>query len=554
MSQTFFEQFRADTVMYDEFMAILDQHGLRDLKAVTDHLMDQATERPQSIAVEDDEGTITWGELHERALRVAAALRRRGVEHGDRVGFQVSNGIDWYVVRLGIALAGAVTVLMFPKFRDKEVLHIVRETEAKVYIGDADTRDYSNVAAVMRMREAIEVPRHVVVVGSDAPAGAETLQTLLAESPGSKGFEPGRIDPDLPDQLATSSGTTGFPKIFYHVQHARKGIGKIMLRRYGVGPEDRVLNLTPMQMGIGEPWAFWIPLMVGATAIQTSASDPAQQMEVIRRRKPTVVAAVPTQLAKMATVSDFDATAFQTVRFITNAGAPMPVSVHEFFEKQGALVVSNYGNNETGTATAIEPTDSIEVRAGSVGKVAPFAQVRIVDESGNDVPRGTKGEIIWRSHGLPFAYFKNRALTEKLLGFGGPNPGWVHSSDGGFMDEAGNVTVTGRIDDMILRGGENIFPVEIENELMKFGKVKAVSVIGMPDPIFGERVCAYIVPRDGQAVSLDDVKAYADSVGLAKFKWPERVEVVADLPLNSAGKVLKSALRSDIEAKLKAVA
>jgi cyclohexanecarboxylate-CoA ligase len=554
MSQSFFDQFHADTVMYDEFMALLDQHGLRDQKAVTDHLLEQASQRPHAVAVEDDSGSITWGELSARALRLAAALRRRGVEHGDRVGFQVSNGIDWYVVRLGIALAGAVTVLMFPKFREKEVLHIVAETEAKVYIGDADTRDYSNVAAVIRLREERGFPRHVVVVGGDAAATTETLQALLSEAPGSEGFEPGRIDPDLPDQLATSSGTTGFPKIFYHVQHARKGIGKVMLRRYGVGPEDRVLNLTPMQMGIGEPWAFWIPLMVGATAIQTSAADPAQQLEVIRRSRPTIVAAVPTQLAKMASLADFDSNAFRTVRFITNAGAPMPVSVHQFFEQQGALVVSNYGNNETGTACAIEPDDPIDVRAGSAGKVAPFAQVRIVDERGQDVPRGTKGEIIWRSHGLPFAYFKNRALTEKLLGFGGPNPGWVHSSDGGIMDEAGNVKVTGRIDDMILRGGENIFPAEIENELMKFEKVKAVAVVGMPDAIFGERVCAYVVPRDGFTVTLDDLKAFADKVGLAKFKWPERVEVVTDLPLNSAGKVLKSALRSDLEAKLKAAA
>jgi cyclohexanecarboxylate-CoA ligase len=552
MSQSFFDQFRSDTVMYDEFIAILDQHGLRDQKAVGDHLMEQARLQPDRVAVEEDEASITWAELRERSLRLAVALRRRGVAIGDRVAFQVSNGIDWYVARLGIALAGGVTVLMFPKFRDKEVSHIVAETGAKVYIGDAPRGDYDNVGVVQRLREQRGFPEHIVVVGGPVPAASEAFGALLAEAPGAEGFEPGRIDPDLPDQLATSSGTTGFPKIFYHVQHARKALGRVMAQRYGVTAQDRVLNLTPMQMGIGEPWAFWIPLLVGATAIQTSATEPRQQLEAIRRKRPSIVAAVPTQLAKMAAVTDFDPSVFETVRFITNAGAPLPVPVQEFFEKRGSLVVSNYGNNETGTCCVIDPNDPFDVRVGRNGKVAPFAQVRIVDEQGRDVPRGVVGEILWRSHGLPFAYYRNRALTEKLLGFGGPNPGWVHSNDGGVMDEAGNIRVTGRIDDMILRGGENIFPVEIENELAKFEKVKAVAVIGMPDPIFGERVCAYVVSRGDQPPTLAEIKAFADKVGLAKFKWPERLEVVADLPLNSSGKVLKSTLRSDIEAKLKA--
>jgi acyl-CoA synthetase (AMP-forming)/AMP-acid ligase II len=554
MSQSFFDQFRSDTVMYNEFIAILDQHGLRDQKAVGDHLMEQARLRPERLAVEADEASITWRELHERSMQLAAALCRRGVVTGDRVAFQVSNGIDWYVGRLGIALAGAVTVLIFPKFRDKEVSHIVAETDAKVYIGDAPSGDYDNVSVVTRLREQHGVPKHVIVVGGPAPAATEAFDALLGEAANAEHFEPGRIDPDLPDQLATSSGTTGFPKIFYHVQHARKALGRILAERYGVTSEDRVLNLTPMQMGIGEPWAFWIPLLFGATAIQTSATEPAMQIEAIRRKRPTIVAAVPTQLAKMATVTDFDPAVFETVRFITNAGAPLPVSVQEIFEKRGALVVSNYGNNETGTCCVTDPNDPLESRAGCAGRVAPFAQVRIVDEQGRDVPRGVVGEIIWRNHGLPFAYYRNRALTEKLLGYGGPNPGWVHSSDGGVMDESGHIRVTGRIDDMILRGGENIFPVEIENELAKFDMVKAVAVIGMPDPIFGERVCAYVVPREGQQLTLADVKAFADKVGLAKFKWPERLEILADLPVNSSGKVLKSALRSDIEAKLKAEA
>jgi cyclohexanecarboxylate-CoA ligase len=554
MRQSFFDQFRSDTVMYDEFIAILDQHGLRDQKAVGDHLMEQVHLRPDRVAVEEDEASITWSELRERSILLAAALRRRGVVTGDRVAFQVSNGINWYVARLGIALAGAVTVLIFPKFRDKEVSHIVTETEAKVYIGDAPSGDYDNVSVVMRLREQQGFPGQIIVVGGHAPAATESFDSLLGEAVNADNFEPGRIDPDLPDQLATSSGTTGFPKIFYHVQHARKGLGRVLARRYGVTSEDRVLNLTPMQMGIGEPWAFWIPLLVGAAAIQTAATEPARQLAAIRAKRPTIVAAVPTQLAKMATVADFDPAAFETVRLITNAGAPLPVSVQEVFEEHGVLVVSNYGNNETGTCCVSDPNDPLEVRAGCAGKVAQFAKVRIVDAEGRDVPRGVVGEIIWRSHGLPFAYYRNRALTEKLLGFGGPNPGWVHSSDGGIMDEAGIIRVTGRIDDMILRGGENIFPVEIENELAKFDKIKAVAVIGMPDPIFGERVCAYVVPRESQQPTLADVKAFADSVGLAKFKWPERLEIVADLPLNSSGKVLKASLRSAIEAKLKAEA
>jgi acyl-CoA synthetase (AMP-forming)/AMP-acid ligase II len=164
---------------------------------------------------------------------------------------------------------------------------------------------------------------------------------------------------------------------------------------------------------------------------------------------------------------------------------------------------------------------------------------------------GEGGEVIWRNGGLPFAYYKNRKLTEEMLGVGGPRQGWVYSKDGGTMDEYGNLTITGRIDDMILRGGENVFPVEIENELMKLEKIKDIAVIGMPDPVFGERICAYVTLTEGTKLTFDEVKEFADGQGLAKFKWPERLEIIGEFPMTSSGKIRKKDLRKDIEDKLR---
>jgi cyclohexanecarboxylate-CoA ligase/acyl-CoA synthetase len=256
-------------------------------------------------------------------------------------------------------------------------------------------------------------------------------------------------------------------------------------------------------------------------------------------------------MAKMANVHGAENYSFESIRFITNAGAPLPVSIQKFFEDRGTFVACNYGNNETGACTLTCPVDPLHVRAGSAGKQGMYAKVIVVDQQGHEVRPGEGGEVIWRNGGLPFAYYKNRKLTEEMLGVGGPRQGWVYSKDGGTMDEYGNLTITGRIDDMILRGGENVFPVEIENELMKLEKIKDIAVIGMPDPVFGERICAYVTLTEGTKLTFDEVKEFADGQGLAKFKWPERLEIIGEFPMTSSGKIRKKDLRKDIEDKLR---
>lgn len=550
MAKSFFDQFREDVVLYERFLNRLHHLGLRDEMAVGDHLDKQAEARGPALAVVDDTKSITWADLRQKAMRVAAALQKFGIEKGDRVAFQVPNCIEWYLARLGIALAGGVSVMLFPKFREKEISYIVKTVEPKVFIGVSPYKDYDNISVVAKLRNALNVPEHIVVVGDTIPEGTIPFEELV-NAP-LNGFQPVRIDPDYPDQLATSSGTTGEPKIFYHVQHARKAMPKEMIGRYGITEYDRILNLSPLQMGIGEPWTFWIPLIIGATAIQTQANDPEEQLRVIAKHRPSFVAAVPTQMTKMMFIPGAENYSFEYIRVFANAGAPLPVSTQKFFEDRGTLVGCYYGNNESGVCTLTCPADPVHIRAGSTGKQGMFAKVIVVNEKGQEVSPGEVGEVIWQNGGLPFAYYKNRALTEEILGIGGPREGWIHSKDGGTRDEAGNITITGRIDDMILRGGENVFPAEIENELMKYEKIRDVAVIGMPDPVFGERICAYVIPKDGVEISLADIIKFSDKQGLAKFKWPERLEIVDQFPMTSSAKVRKKDLRKDIENKLRA--
>lgn len=550
MAKSFFDQFREDAVMYEEFMKRLYHLGLQDDMAVFDHLNKQVEERGSALAVIDDTQSITWADLRHKAMNVAAGLQKLGVKEGDRVAFQVPNCVEWYLARLGISLAGGVSVMLFPKFREKEISYIVKTVEPKVFIGVSPYKDYDNISVVAKLRAALNIPQHIVVLGEQIPEGTIPFEKLVDTS--LEDLRVIRMDPKLPDQLATSSGTTGEPKIFYHVQYARKAMPKEMIGRYGITEYDRILNLSPLQMGIGEPFTFWVPLIIGATAIQTQASEPEEQLRVIAKHKPSLVAAVPTQMTKMTNVPGAENLTFEYIRVFANAGAAIPVTTQKFFEDRGTLVASYYGNNETGTCTLTCPADPVHVRAGSAGKQGMFAKVMVVNEKGEEVPRGEVGEVIWRNGGLPFGYYKNRQLTEELLGFGGPRQGWVYSKDGGIMDKAGNLTITGRIDDMILRGGENVFPAEIENELMKYEKIKDVAVIGMPDPVFGERICAYVIPRGNQVVTLSDITQFSDKQGLAKFKWPERLEIVDQFPMTSSAKVRKKDLRKDIEEKLRA--
>jgi len=545
MSEEFFRQFESETTYSPERARDYHRRGFWGEMALVDYLDHHADQRGDAIALVDDDDAVTWAELREGATEIAAGLADLGLEKGTPVAFQVPAGVEWMELRLGISLAGGISVPVYPRFGRQEIAHVVETVEPVAYVVDPAAGE-GVVDDVIEVREDVGALEEAVVVG-EAPGGARSLASIRAH-PG--GFSPTRIDPDYPDVLALSSGTTGLPKIYYVVQNTYLSTGKDVAGRCSVTEYDTIMSLAPVQQAFGHIVSVYLFLATGATLSITASNDPDVQWDRLVADEPAFVGAIPTQTARLMNADVASEYTLEFVRSWVNGGAPLPSEVAAWAEDQGARIVNGYGAGDGGWVTTARPMDSHDTRTETVGPSHPGMSVRVVDDDGEDLPVGDVGEVIMRGAGCCFGYFDDEGRTRATFDVGGPREGWFHSNDAGTIDEEGNLTIVGRLDDMIIRGGQNVYPAEIEDVLMEHERVAEAAVIGVPDPELGERVGAYVV-ADGAEVSHESIVDWFESRGLAKFKWPERVETVDELPRSPGGKIRKSELREDVEAKLR---
>jgi acyl-CoA synthetase (AMP-forming)/AMP-acid ligase II len=543
MADDIFSQFEEETAFRTETAEKYHRHGYWDDMSCSEYLSHNAEEYDDRAAISTDETSLTWEELDRQVSDVAAGLQERGLQKGDRVAFRIPHRVEWYVTRLAVNRAGGISVPLYPRFQEREVRHVIETTEPLIYVGmgpeSASTSHLDLVADLQTEQAGLE---HVLAVG-DAPTGTEPYEALAGDGDP----EEVRIDPDYPDTLSLSSGTTGLPKIYYLVQNTYLAGGKDLQARYSITEYDDVLALTPIQQAFGHMVGLYVPLVSGATMHLTTESDPEAQWELFQEIEPTFVVAIPTQTTKIINAAEDRPEDLSHVRTFINGGAPLPKDVAERVEDEGTLVVNDYGAGDGGLSNAGCPADSRETRFSTVGPPQMTMKTKVVDEDGEEVEPGDVGEVIMTGGGCGFGYFQDPERTTEVYDLGGPREGWFHTKDAGKIDERGNLQVVGRMDDMILRGGQNIYPTEIEDALMELGVVNEAAVLGMPDPELGERVCAYVVPAAGADPSLADVTSELEAAGLATFKLPERLETRDELPKSPGGKIKKSTLRDDIE-------
>jgi acyl-CoA synthetase (AMP-forming)/AMP-acid ligase II len=544
MSRTFFEQFESETAYSAEIAEKYHRRGYWGDTSVGEYLVQHAQERPDDTAVIDDSRSVTWKELRELADGVAAGLQDLGIERGDRVAFQLSDSVEWFALRLGVTRAGGVSVPVYPRFGVQEVEHTVESVAPRVYVSD---KSDEVLETVLDLRDTVDELAHVFSLREDA-GGVSSFESLRGDA---NTLSPKQIDPDYPDVLALSSGTTGLPKIYYVPQNTYLSTGKDVMGRCCVTEYDTVMALAPIQQALGHIVSLYLALASGATSAVTSTNDPEKQWKRLSEDTPAFVGAIPTQTARLLNSDVADSYSLVFVRSWLNGGAPLPTEVAKGAEEKGANVVNGYGAGDGGWATTARPMDPFEMRTTTVGPHHPATEVRVVDDDGEPVPTGEVGEVLITGAGCCFGYFEDRGRTEKTFDVGGPLEGWFHSNDAGTIDTEGNLTIVGRLDDMIVRGGQNVYPAEIEDVLMEHEAVVEAAVIGMPDPELGERVAAYVVEESGSEVTHEEVVEWFDDRGLAKFKWPERLEKVESLPKSPGGKIKKTDLHDDIEAQLK---
>ena len=497
-------------------------HNLADL------IRGHGRDRPDAPALVVGDHTISYGELDDRSSRAAQAFAQAGVGVGDRVAFVDKNGAEFFDVVFGLAKLGAVGVPVNWRLAAPEMRHIIGDSGAKIVVVGQEFAGHL---------EAIEddVDAAIVVIGDHPrwPAYADWVAKHPAVDPGVV------TGPDDVVLLMYTSGTTGAPKgvMLSNTNYVCKTGG--VAGPWKFDPDAVSLAVMPLFHMAGSGWAL-AGLWQGATTVLLRDVEPAAILDAIARHRITNMLLVPAVIQFLLDTDGVEDVDFSALRVIVYGASPISDDVLvRGIERFGGVFAQVYGMTETtGSITQLDGPDHVPELLRSCGKPYPWVQIRVVGEDGADVVPGTVGEVWTRSDQNMLGYWNNPDATAATL----TPDGWLKTGDAGYLDADGYLYLHDRIKDMIVSGGENVYPVEVENVLMAHPAVADAAVIGVPDRRWGEAVKAVVVAAKGAQLTETELIAFARD-RLGGFKLPKSVDFVAALPRNPSGKLLKRTLR-----------
>ncbi|ARU03748.1 AMP-binding protein [Comamonas serinivorans] len=516
---------------------------------------------------------LSYAQLLAKSRQMASALLRSGLQPGDRVGIWSHNNAEWVYMQLGTALAGLVLVNINPAYRTAELEYALNKVGCKalVTLPRFKTSDYLgmlrelapelNTAPSSGQYELASdrLPSLKAVYWIDSPAdtaeepGMTRLSTLLAQGDAADA----RLDslarllhPHDAINIQFTSGTTGFPKgaTLTHRNILNNGffIGEAMR----LTPEDRLCIPVPLYHCFGMVLGNLACLTHGSTIVYPNdAFEPVSVMEAVQAERCTGLHGVPTMFIAELDHPRFAEFDFSTLRTGIMAGSPCPIEVMKRVQRDMNLreMTIAYGMTETSPVSCQSATDTpLDKRVSTVGLVQPHLEIKIVSpETGAVVPRGETGEFCTRGYSVMQGYWEDPQRTAEAI----DAQGWMHTGDLATMDDEGYVNIVGRIKDMVIRGGENVYPREIEEFLYRHPAIQDVQVVGVPDAKFGEELCAWIIAKPGQALDEDSVRAFCKGQ-IAHYKVPRYLRFVNEFPMTVTGKIQKFRIREVMVAEL----
>jgi cyclohexanecarboxylate-CoA ligase len=513
-------------------------------KTVDQLLTEAAARTPDKISIVADRAdreqvrVFSYRELEGLAERAASSLRKLGVGPGDVVTVQLPNWWEFVVTAFACSKIGAILNPVMPILRERELLYILKFCGAKVFIIPKLYRgfDYSMMAEGLRA----ELPylKHLIVVDGEGCSSFE--RTLLAAEPAGKNLG---LRPDDMSVLMFTSGTTGEPKGVIHTSNSLIGCTKALTERFGLDVSDVLLVASPVGHMTGYAAVVLLSVYLGGTMVLQDVWESKRGVSLMAREGVTYTAASTPFLSDICDAVKAGAPRPASLRSFLCGGAPIPsVLIERAASELGIKVCSLWGMTEVLSGTLTEPSRASDKSPTTDGRPLEGMEVRIVDFDGKPVPIGQSGRLLVRGCQMFVGYYKKPELKTFDA------EGWFDSGDLAYMDGEGYVRISGRVKDVLIRGGENVPVVEIENLLYKHPAVAAVAVVGYPDARLGERGCAFIVPTAGTTVDLAAMQAYLAECKMAKQFWPERVELVTELPRTASGKIQKFKLREVAEA------
>ncbi len=521
---------------------------------------------------------LSYRDLQTQSDIVARALIANGFGKGSRIGVWSTNNVEWVLLQLATARIGAILVNVNPAYRPRELEHALERSEIEGLFLIPQFRSSDYVAMLNQLipellKEKAEVIeskhfphlRKVVLFDpqSNRPGLAASSGFLLWENFLTQADEvsPERLeqctaalDPDDPINIQYTSGTTGFPKAVVLSHHNILNNALFTAEAMGFDENDRLCIPVPFYHCFGMVLSNLLCFSVGACAVVPSEHfDPEAVLECVQRERCTAIHGVPTMFIAALEHPKFPHTDLTSLRTGIMAGAPCPPELMRRVMEDMHVpeILIGYGETEASPLTHLtSANDSLQRRVETVGRNLPHQEVKVVDtESGATLPLGEDGEICFRGYHVMKGYYSDAEATREAI----DKNGWLHSGDIGHMDDEGYVSITGRRKEMIIRGGENIYPREIEDFLFTHPKVAEVAVFGIPDDYYGEAVAAWIQPHAGEHLSEQEIIDFCQG-HIAHFKIPSYIELVEEFPMTVTGKLQKFRMRDRVVKRLKKAA
>jgi fatty-acyl-CoA synthase len=535
----------------------VNQPPYRDV-TVGDLLTRLARALPSSDAlVYEHAPRYTFDALEREVRTIARGLIAAGVEHGERVVLWATNVPEWVVLQFALAKIGAILVTANTSLRARDMEYLLRQCEASTLITIGGFRDLDYVRELEQAgASAGRIPtlKRLIFIGPSAPAGFRPYESLRALASGitdaALDARSAAVGVDDVINMQYTSGTTGFPKGVMLSSRNIVNNGYALGTLLGYTPADRLCLCVPLFHCFGCVIGVLGAYTCGACLCPVETFDPRQVLETIHRERCTALYGVPTMFIAELEHPDFARFDVTSLRTGVMAGSlcPEPLMRRVMRDMHMPEITIAYGMTESSPGITMTPRDcSIAQRSGTVGTVLPELEVKIVDPAtGEQKAQGERGELCCRGYNVMKGYYNNPEATRAAI----DPEGWLHTGDEASIDADGFVSITGRIKDLIIRGGENIAPKEIEDRLREHPAVADAYVYGMPDAYFGEVVAAAVRVRPGSAVSSGDLAAFC-AAGLAKFKVPKFVRLVDGFPMTASGKIQKYKLREEHQQMLK---
>ena len=536
-------------------------HGVSDKKLLGETIgafFDRAVETwrdREALVVRQQNVRWSWGELGRRVDDLAAGLLSLGLERGDRVGIWAPNRSEWTLAQFATAKAGLILVNVNPAYRRSELEYAMNKVECKALIlaPALKTSNYLEITDDLVKANKLPHLKHIVRLGSEKTPGMLNFDDVATAGGNAERMKLADLGPKLQFDDAINiqftSGTTGHPKGATLSHHNILNNGYFVAEGLKLTPDDRLCIPVPLYHCFGMVMGNLGCLTHGATMVYPAeAFDPLATLQAVAEERCTALFGVPTMFIAQLDHPEFARFDLRSLRTGIMAGSPCPIEVMKKVQSQmnmGEVTIA-YGMTETSpVSTQCATDDPVERRVSTVGQVMPHLEIKIVDPEGRAVPRGATGEFCTRGYSVMKGYWNDAEKTGDAI----DEAGWMRTGDLATMDAERYVNIVGRLKDMVIRGGENVYPREIEEFLYSHPKIQDVQVIGVPDPRYGEEICAWIKLKAGQTATPEEIREFCKGQ-IAHYKIPRYIEFVPEFPMTITGKIQKFVMREQTIKKL----